>query len=299
MKVLLTGITGYIGRNLAERLIAEGHKVYAIVRKTSRIDELPDNIRNNVDFLVYDNENPILNLVTNLCKNANIDLVYHLASIYIINHKPEDVKHLIESNITFATEISDAMKENGINKIVNTGTMFQHYENENYSPVNLYAATKQCFEDVLKFYEATADFKVISLHLFDTYGPNDKRRKIFNLFKEIGESGEKLKMSPGEQLLDMVYIDDIIDAFMLAGKYLVEGKYELCGTYGVSSGQRVKLRELVKIFENVSGKKLNIEWGGRPYREREIMIPWSNFKTLPNWQPKFSLENGIKKFLND
>ena len=235
--------------------------------------------------------------MTLLCKNKKIDIVYHLASLYLPSHKYDDIRNLIDSNITFGTELVDAMNVNGITNFVNTGTMFQHYKDANYSPVNLYAATKQCFEDILKLYQETSGFKVISLHLFDTYGSNDKRRKIFNLFKEISESGETLAMSPGEQLIDIVYIDDIIDAFIIAGKYLVEGRYDLCGTYGVSSGKPVKLRELVKIFEKVSGKKLSIEWGGRPYREREIMVPWKSYKTLPDWQPKINLEDGIKLFL--
>lgn len=118
------------------------------------------------------------------------------------------------------------------------------------------------------------------------------------LAEKISETGETLKMSPGEQLIDIVYIDDIVDAFVLAGKNLVAGQYELCGTYGVSSMNPISLREVVKTFEEVVGKKLSIEWGGRPYRQREIMIPWKSFQVLPSWRPKINLAEGIKKFLN-
>lgn len=106
-----------------------------------------------------------------------------------------------------------------------------------------------------------------------------------------------MKMSPGAQLIDPVYVDDVIEAFSLAGKYLSERKYNHCGTYGVSSLKPIPLREVVKIFEEVSSKKLSIEWGGRPYRQREIMIPWKSFKTLPGWSPKTTLRAGIKKIL--
>ena len=203
----------------------------------------------------------------------------------------------IDSNIIFGTEILEAMRANGIKHFINTGTHWQHYRNEKYNPVDIYAATKQAFEDILKFYQEAADFKVISLHLFDNYGPHDQRPKIINLFKKIAESGELLKMSPGEQLIDIVYVDDIVDAFLMAGKYLNEGRYDLCGTYGVSSGAPIGLHKAASVFEKVLGKKLQIEWGGRPYRQREVMIPWNNFKPLPGWQPKISFEDGLKKIL--
>ena len=297
MKVLLTGITGFIGSHLTERLLSDGHEVHAIVRNSSRIDELSYDLRRNVNFHVYNKNNTIMQVITNICKENKPDIVYHLASLYLATHKYEDIRNLIESNVTFGTEILEAIKANGIKNFVNTGTNWQHYLNAEYDPVNLYSATKQAFEDILQLYKETADFKVISLQLFDTYGRNDKRRKIFNLFKEIVESGETLAMSPGEQLIDIVYIDDVVESFLLAGKYLFEGKYNLCGTYGVSSKNAIKLRELAAIFGKVSGKNLSIKWGGRPYRDREVMVPWNTYETLPGWEPKINLEEGIKKFL--
>ena len=299
MKVVVTGITGFICSHLAERLLNEGHELHAIVRKSSRINELSENLQNNLTFHIYDENHTIMDLMTNLCKDGKPDIVYHLASLYLPSHKYEDIENLIDSNVTFGTKLLDSMRANNITNFVNTGSFAQHYKDAEYSPVNLYSATKQCFEDILKLYIEVNNINAISLHLFDTYGSGDKRRKIFNLFKEIGDSGETLAMSPGEQLINMTHVDDVVDAFMLAGKYLFEGRYDLCGTYGVSSGNPIKLREVVKTFEKVSGKKLNIEWGGRPYREREIMVPWTSYKTLPGWKPKINLEEGIKRFLSD
>ena len=298
MKIILSGITGYIGTRLTERFLSEGHEMHAIVRKTSKVEELPDNIKQNVKFYVYDEERTILDIVTAISKDKKPDVVYHLASLYLASHKYSDIRKFIDSNITFGSEILDSMRANDIKNFINVGTFAQHYESREYNPVNFYSATKQSFEDILKFYVEVYGMKTISLHLFDTYGVNDKRRKIFNLFKEIGESGETLAMSPGEQLIDIVYIDDVINAFAIAGKYLVEGKYNFCGTYGVSSGNPIKLRELAKIFEKVSDKQLNIKWGGRAYREREIMIPWNTYKTLPGWKPEINLETGIKMMYN-
>lgn len=298
MKILMTGITGFIGHHLGERLVNDGHEVFAIVRPTSKIDELSENLRRHVKFFVYDDSNTVLDIITDLCVEGNRpDVVYHLATNFLNAHQFEDIKFLVQSNITFGTELLDAMTANNVRNFVNTGTFAQHFDDEEYNPVNLYSATKECFDNIVRFYVEVQGLKCIALHLFDTYGANDKRGKILGLLKKISESGETLKMSPGGQLIDIVYIDDVIDAFVLAGKYLSEYKYDYCGTYGVSSMKPIPLREVVKIFEEVAGKKLSIEWGGRPYRQREIMIPWKSFKTLPGWRPKINLREGIKNFL--
>ncbi len=301
MKILLTGVTGFIGHHLAERLVNDGHEVFAIIRPTSKIDELSENLRRNVKFYAYDKDNTILDIVTDLCaKDRRPDVVYHLATNYLNAHKFDDIPNLIRSNITFGTELVDAIVTNNVYNLVNVGGFFQHFNDAEYNPVNLYAATKEAFGmrgGIVKYYVEVRDLKCIELHLFDTYGADDKRGKILGLLKKISESGETLKMSPGEQLIDIVYIDDVIEAFLLAGKMLAASEYDNCGIYGVSSTNPVSLREVVKIFEKVAGKKLAIEWGGRPYRTREIMVPWKSYKLLPGWSPKIPLEEGIKKFL--
>ena len=300
MKVLMTGITGFIGHHLGEKLLSEGHEVFAIVRPTSKVEELSENLQRNVKFFTYDADNTILDIITDLCVEDNRpDVVYHLAADVLNAHHFEDIKFLIQSNITFGTELLDAMTANNIYNFVNTGTMSQHFEDADYSPTNLYAATKECFENIIKFYSEVRNLKCIALHLFDTYGADDKRGKVFGLLKKISETGETLKMSPGGQLIDMVYVDDVVDAFIAAGNYLAKNQYDYCGTYGVSSMNPIPLRNVAKIFEEISGKKLSIEWGGRPYRQREIMVPWKSFKTLPGWSPKINLREGIKKLLQN
>ena len=225
------------------------------------------------------------------------DVVYHLASLLLSTHKFNDIKNLIQSNITFGTELLDAMAANGIRNFVNAETFAQHYEDVDYSPATLYAATKQCFNDIVRFYVDAYQLKCISLCIFHTYGTGDKSLRIIGLLKKIHDTGETLKMSPGGQLVDIVHVDDIVDAFVMAGEYLAEHRYDYCGTYGLSSMKPIPLREVVKIFEEVAGRKLPIEWGGLPYRAREIMVPWKSFKQFPGWRSKTDLREGIKALL--
>ncbi len=222
-------------------------------------------------------------------------IVFHLASLFLSEHQSKDIEPLINSNILFGTQLVEAMVKNEVFKIVNTGTSWQHYNNEDYNPVCLYAATKQAFEDILKFYVEATPLRVITLKLFDTYGPNDPRPKLFNLLKKALRDQTPLSMSPGEQLIDIVYIDDVIDAFIIAAQRLLNDMVKKNEEYAVSSGNPLQLKDIVEFYEKTIGKKLPIEWGTRPYRSREVMKPWNRFKTLPNWKPKIGLEEGISR----
>ena len=296
MRVLITGITGFIGSHLAERLIDDGHKVYAIVRPTSDIQYLLPTVRQQVDFRMLDANHTLFDIMSDLDdSDMKPEIVYHLASLYLSRHQPQEIGELIASNITFGTELLEAMANHDITRLVWAGTSWQHYQDEVYNPVNLYAATKEAYAVLLKYYRETAGVQDICLQLFDTYGSRDKRRKLIHLLLEIAETGENLAMSPGNQQIDLVHIDDVVSAFVTAGELLSEER-KGC-VYAVSSGRQLTLRELVRLMERILQKPLNITWGGRPYREREVMLPWQKGERLPDWQPKITLEDGLRRLL--
>ena len=292
-KALLTGITGFMGLNLGKALVQDGWDVYGIVRESSKLEKVKQELGDKATLFIHGKEQDLNAIVA----KVKPDVVFHLASVFLSSHTYNDISPMIASNVTFGTELLEAMAANGVKNFVNTGTSWQHYNSEDYNPVNLYAASKQAFLDIIRYYQEAQNFKVINLELFDTYGPGDPRRKLFALLKEISETHETLKMSKGEQLIDIVYIEDVVRAFVLAGNYLADGDYEQCGTYAVSSGQATPLKELVAKFVQISGRDVNIEWGARPYRNREVMLPWHTGKCLLGWRVKYPLELGIPQFI--
>lgn len=285
--IILTGATGYIGRKLLARLTKQGYPVAVIVRESSaRINSLPENVEN----IFYDGT---VDSLAKGMKDKTSALVIHIASLFLTQHKPADITYLIDSNIKFPCHLLEAMYACNLKEFINTGTSWQHFENGDYNPVNLYAASKQAFVDLLKFYQEAYKFKAITLELFDTFGPNDERRKLFHLLQEAAQTGKELKMSPGEQLLDIVYIDDVLNAYEIA----IDKSGSLTGVFTVASGKLYSLQEIVAIYSKISQKKLNIEFSALPYRLREVMKPWEHHKNLPGWACQFSLEDGIKKIL--
>ena len=146
-----------------------------------------------------------------------------------------------------------------------------------------------------KYYSDVFGIKFCTLKLCDTYGPNDTRKKIFKLFKDYSESGEVLKMSPGEQKIDLIYITDIIAGFTHLAE-LLASEGELADEYVLTSGEQIPLKKLAQRFCDVTGRTLNIEWGGRPYRDREVMVPWKG-TPVPGWKAQVPVEEGIRKFI--
>ncbi len=294
MKVLVTGGTGFIGQHLVEKLVSSGNKVCLLVRPTTDIKKTKQKglslyvFRDNVDDLIK------------FMKREKFAGVIHLASLFLVNHKPQDVQNLIDSNVRLGTVVLESSVQSSTPWFINTGTYSQHYNGHSYCPVNLYAATKQAFEDVARYYIETAPINFVTLKLYDTFGPNDTRPKIFNLWSKITNSGESLDMSPGEQIMDISYIDNVIDGYMQLSVLLSrDSGRKLNGqSFALKSNERMSLKRLAKTFEQVTKNKLNINWGGKSYRQREVMVPWKRDKTVPRWRPKVSLKEGIKRTFN-
>lgn len=294
MRVLVTGATGFVGGHLVKRLLKERHEVHVLVRPTTDLALFGDDL----DRIVSHRHHGTTEGMVELVRNVQPDAVIHLASLFLGEHQPGDVDDLIASNILLSTQLAEAMAANEVQLLINVGTSWQHHEDGDYNPVNLYAATKQAYRSILRYYIETANLKVINLELFDTYGPNDQRGKLFALLDRLRTSGDTLAMSPGDQQLDPVYIDDVSEAFIAALKLLRSDVVQDEVTYSVRSQNPIKLKDLVKTYEDATSSTLNIEWGGRPYRDREVMVPWSRGETLPGWSSTVTLQEGIKRILD-
>lgn len=286
---LLTGATGFIGGNLARALLKDGWNLHIIVRSGSRLATLED-VMSQIQIHTHDGS------TEQLCKivaDCSPDIVFHLSSLFLAQHSTSDIEQLLRSNVVFSTQLTEAMVQAGCWRFINTGTSWEHYENCQYNPVNLYAATKHAFEAILEYYLKTTALKAITLKLFDTYGSSDPRVKLFTLLRKVVENGNSLAMSPGDQLIDIVHVDDVVRAYLMAADRLFTEVVSMHERYAVSSGNLLPLRALVELYSKTTGQILPIEWGAKPYRQREVMIPWQDGKPLPGWKADVDLVEGI------
>ena len=294
MKTLVTGGTGYIGSHLINSLLNDNLETHIITRSKSNINIFNSN---HPCLHIHKHDGTTSNMVK-IFKISKPDIVFHLASMVIFDHKSIDIEPLIKSNLLLGAQILEAMHINKIDKLINTGTFWQNYENQDYNPVCLYAATKQAFEDIIRYYVEINSLKVIDLKLFDTYGPNDKRIKLFTILKTAIKTNKILNMTKGDQLVDLVFIDDIINAFRISANRLFNESNEKYEKFVVSSGNPIPLKKIVSEYFKVVGKEIKVNWGGKKYKDREVMIPWNKGNPVPNWKPEITLTKGIKLITN-
>ncbi len=284
----MTGGTGFIGSHLVRLLQQEGWAVH---------------------LLVHTNEPSLSGLglhpyhgntaeVIEALERSKPDVVFHLASLFIAQHSVAQVTPLVHSNILLGAQLLEAMQSTGVQALVNTGTSWQHYSQDSYRPVNLYAATKQAFEDILAYYCDIGAVRAITLKLFDSYGPDDTRNKLLNLLLNSLRSKVELQLSGGQQIIDLVHVEDICRAYLQAASLVRDPVQPACTSYALSGGERRSLREIVALLQEVAGSEIPVQWGARPYRPREVMRLWEG-PGLPGWRPRITLAQGVEALLRE
>lgn len=294
-KAVITGASGFLGQNLCQKLIKEKYQILILVRETSNIEFTKDFNSNLFKIKKFSNNN--FDDIYDTIIDFKPDIGFHLAAAFDKGQSNKEIHNLNNVNILYGMILLNALIESGCKNFISIGTSWQNFSDKEYNPVNLYAATKEAFQDIVKYYEKTKMLNTIILKLCDTYGENDKRKKIINLLKETYRNDKSLDMTEGEQYLSLTYIDDIVEGLLLAAEYVMNGEH--CGkTFFIANKELIKLKDLVETIEKIGNKKLKINWGRVPYREREIMKPYIG-ETLPGWKMKINIDEGIKIIFNN
>lgn len=283
---LVSGATGFVGGHLVRRLRAEGRRVVAVTRGTSAVAGLA---AGGVEVVVDPGDTEGLAAAIAGCRPTT---VFHLAAKFVARHVPGDVDDLVVSNLGFATRLAEAAIQSGCRRFVAAGTSWRSAPDGTERPNSLYAATKAAFETILMHYAEADGAKVVALQLYETYGPDDGRRKLLPLLLSALASGERLGLSPGEQRLDFVHVDDVVEAFLVAERRAAANDAGRFERFAVRSGRAVSVRELVAILEAVSGRTMPVGFGERPYRAGEVMAPAPG-EILPGWHARVGLEVGL------
>lgn len=294
--ILITGATGYIGSNLTKYFVKLGKKVSIIVRPESNLGSLTD-ILNKIEIYHYHNSIESLNPIF---EKHIPNVIFHLAGKVVTKHQPQDIEGLIKSNILFGTQLLDTAVKFGVKNFINTGTFSRHFNNDPYNPSSLYDATKQALDDIIYFYVQSKGIRAITLELFNVYGPNDQRSKIFPYLLKCIRDKEVALVSPGEQQLDFVNIEDVLRAYEVAAKLIISLKFGTHEIFSVHSGEKHSLKEIIQIFIKESKQKLKVKFGAKELREREVTSPpYSAVSKLPGWESKISLSEGIRVLIQE
>lgn len=297
-RILVTGANGFTGSYLIRALLKNpDYDISIVKRKNSDISGVKS-VLNKIN--VYD-INPTYNLIYSIIKKERPDLVIHLAATYPRTETKKDIDLMLSSNIVFGTKLLNAMALNNIRKLLNTGSSLEFSNGPPiYNPATFYSTSKRAFQDIIEYYIRTYNLKVVTLLPYNTYGPYDKRNNFFSLVKNCLLKQKKIELTPGEQLIDLLYIEDLVEAYLKTIQYLLKKKNEDHEKIFIGSGKAVQLKEVVNLYKKISGKNIPVVFGAIPYRRREVMFAQADIKEAARklkWKPKFSLYEGIERTL--
>jgi nucleoside-diphosphate-sugar epimerase len=288
---LITGATSFIGRHVVKALLERGWQIHALTRPTAT-----PRWSLTAPGLVWHPYDGSMEAVAAACAAAKAQVAFHLATVYKADHQPSDILPMFQANLLLATQLAEALVQHGCLNLVNVGTVWQHFQDRAYDPVNLYAATKKALEDILEYYVQVKQLRVITLKFFETYGPGDDRPKILPMLQRMAGQATEVPLTPGEQRMHMVYIDDAVAALIQAAERLLAGKVNGHECYAVPAAETVSVREFVGLVQEVLGRPIAAKWGAKPYRPREVMTPWTG-PPLPGWSCKVPLREGLRRTL--
>lgn len=288
MKVLVTGGAGFVGKHLTTHLLNEGCHVTVLEHLSASVEEIADRVTVFQPDLTIGWE-PIYDIV----KSINPDVIIHLAAI--VRAKPERqwLGPLLHTNVVLGAHLLQAAVDHGVKRFVAAGSYWQsESKSGEYDPVNLYAATKQSFSDILQYYGKTGSIDTVLLKLFGNYGPRDSRKNLFTALKSAINSPEPVAMTDGYQKIDVIHVDDVCTAFLSAAQ---TSSLNYHTELEVGTGETASVRQIAEWFSEGVGSSLNLGWGSLPvpgHNERAADI--SPTSTALDWRPAYSIETGIR-----
>jgi len=286
---IVTGATSYLGLALANGLIEEEVAVHALQRADSDVGRLEERVP---AAKIHRHDGTQQSLIE-IFEEARPDTIFHLAGKYVRNEMPEDISELIAANITFGSQLLEAARHSTVKSFINTGSYSQFANNEG-TAINFYAAAKQAYADILSYYVDLNVFNAVSLIIFDVYGPEDWRPKLFPALAAAQKDGTVIPMVTKSMPLYPVYIADVTTCFIQAASLLENNPAALNGRkFAVRENQATTVEEIVAAFEKLGDKAITVEWETWPEPHRSVEMLWRG-ETLPGWEIQHNLADGIR-----
>ena len=180
-------------------------------------------------------------------------------------------------------------------------TYTQYYQIQGkFQSLNVYAALKNAFKDILGLYAEDLGLHHLHLILYDSYGVGDWRYKLLPSIKHAIKFGTTLRLSDPNFILDLTHINDVVSAVICAQKMLstLPTSSQSNRIYSIS-GDRLSLSDLVNRVQTIIGYNLSVKWQAYKMPKRHIIKPWLGSRPR-NWKPSINLDEGLKSyFLND
>ncbi len=326
--VLVTGVAGFIGFHLAEKLLKYGFNVvgidnvndyYDVNLKYNRLNELGVE-RSEAEIFNYsvssskseqfkfirlnleDREN-----LPKIFREYNFDIVCNLAAQAGVRYSIENPEAYIDSNVVGFLNLLECCRDHKVKHLIyassssvyglNSKVPFSTEDNVDH-PISLYAATKKSNELMAHTYSHLFGFKTTGLRFFTVYGPWGRPDMAMFLFTDAIIKGNPIKVfNQGDLERDFTYIDDIIDGVVKVIKKEDNGKkYSL---YNIGNSQPVKLLDFIEEIEKQLGIEAKKEM--LPMQAGDVNRTWADVNPLKenfDYDPKTNVREGVGKFID-
>lgn len=291
--ILITGGTGFIGKNLIDSLKNEYNLI--LLGRTEKTNY------KNLSFYKCDISE--ISDLENIFKKEKTDIIIHLATYYKPKNNLDDISGMIDTNVKGLTNLLELSIKYNINKLINTGTCFEFgnqdkkvKEESVYEPWNLYAETKILAENLIDYYSKKG-INVLTLKLFPPFGIHDNHKKLIPYVIKSALSNKNIETSPGEQKWDYIYSKDIANAYKKAIDFDWKGHEKFI----ISNNRPIKLKEIINKILKLTNSKSEVFFGAKNYRQNEIMYLHgdnSKAKELLDWEPQYNIDDALKETID-
>lgn len=309
--VLVTGGAGFIGSHLVQALLSCGMKVIVVDNfndfyphqiKENNLKEVlqsvPEVLHGNLNIIKQD----ILDLSAGDLPVSQVDAVIHLAAMAGVRPSIKDPRLYQEVNVVGTQNVLDLARELRADKFILMSSSSVYgvnpkvpwSESDNVlEPISPYAASKVSCEFLCSVYHHLYKMPCIALRLFTVYGPRQRPDLAISKFIARAYDGETVRLfGDGSSARDYTFVSDIVEGILSALKKTTSD-YEVIN---LGNSNPVKLLDLVRMVEKVTGRKLNVRHvDAQPGDVPQTYADVTKARNLLQYEPKVSLFNGIKR----
>ena len=301
MKCLITGGAGFIGSNLADQLIENGHEVVIIDNLSSGKKE---NINKKAKFYKIDIRNDLS--VLKIFKKEKPEIVFHLAAQVNVRESSKKPIKDAEINILGAINIFENCVKHKVKKIIFSSTGGAMYGDaniiptpENYYelPMSPYGIAKLTTEKYLRYYHTVFGLQFIALRFANVYGPRQNpegEAGVISIFCDrLLKRQKPIIFGNGKQTRDFVFVDDVVRALILAMNI------KKIGIFNISTAKETNVNILLKKMRVSMGYNIEeIYKAGNTEEQKRSCLDYAKAENELNWQPKYNIDQGLVKTID-
>ena len=300
MKYAVTGGAGFIGSNLVKNLVERGNEIIVIDNlNTGKKKNVKKNFK-KINFFEVDIRD--FSTIEDIMKN--VDGIFHEAALASVQDSFRIPDKFFDVNVKGTENIFKIGKKLGIKVVyASSSSVYGNpisipiKENDDKNPINPYAKTKLENDKMAEKY-AKNGLKVIGLRYFNVFGPGQSKEYagVIKLFLERIQQGlSPLINGDGLQVRDFVYVDDVVNANMLAMESNIDGKF-----FNIGTGTTISVLDLANMIIKFSGLKLKpIHRLAVPGDVRATQADITKAKTMLKWKPTTSIQDWLKNAVLD